>query len=47
MEEKKKHEAASPQKLAELQHLDLESFYKQPDEEVKKEHRRMREGAGA
>ena len=29
MEEKKKHEAASPQKLAELQHLDLESFYKQ------------------
>ena len=37
MEEKKKHEAASPQKLAELQHLDLENFYKQPDEAVKKE----------
>ena len=35
MEEKKKHEAASPQKLAELQHLDLESFYKQPDESWK------------
>lgn len=37
MEDKKKHKVASPQKLAELQHLELENFYKQADEEVKKE----------
>ncbi|WP_085833560.1 hypothetical protein [Clostridium merdae] len=37
MEDKKKNEAASPQKMAELQHLELKNFYKQADEEVKKE----------
>ncbi|MDU7337044.1 MAG: hypothetical protein E7L17_02900 [Clostridium sp.] len=37
MKDKMKNEAASPQKLEELRYLELENFYKQPDEEVKKE----------
>lgn len=37
MKDKMKNEAASPQKLEELRHLELDNFYKQPDEEVKKE----------
>lgn len=37
MENKQKETTAQPQPLADLQHLDLEKIYKQPNEEVKKE----------
>lgn len=37
MEKKQDGTAATPQTLTDLQHLDLENFYKKADEEVKKE----------